>query len=66
LQYGSRLVFDVNIMDRSVTVYDRDGGVIALEAGDTFSHPLVPWLVFDVAELFADLELPAGPSTGSG
>ena len=56
----------MNIMDRSVTVYDRDGGVIALEAGDTFSHPLVPWLVFDVAELFADLELPAGPSTGSG
>ena len=57
LRYGSILVFDVDIENRCLMAYDRDGNVTIFEESKRFSHVLVPWLIFDVAQLFVGLDL---------
>ena len=55
--YGSGLVFDVSIDQRCVLVYARNGTVERFDATAHFSHDAVPWLSFDVAELFEGLDI---------
>jgi len=56
LAWGCPLVFDVEPLARSIVVHTRDGSR-TLDIGDRFSDPLVPWLTFDVSEVFERLEL---------
>ncbi|HTC29131.1 MAG TPA: Uma2 family endonuclease [Candidatus Acidoferrum sp.] len=56
LAWGCPLVFDVDPALRSIVVNTRDG-TRALQVGDHFSDSVAPWLVFDVDEVFARLEL---------
>jgi Uma2 family endonuclease len=56
LAWGCPLVFDVDPLPRAIVVHTRDGAR-PLGAGDRFSDPLVPWLTFDVNEVFERLEL---------
>jgi Uma2 family endonuclease len=56
LAWGCPLVFDVDPLPRTIVVHTRDGAR-ALGIGDTFCDPLVPWLTFDVCEVFERLEL---------
>jgi len=56
LAWGCPLVFDVDPIPRSIAVHTLNG-VRTLGVGDRFSDPLVPWLAFDVADVFARLEL---------
>ncbi len=56
LAWGCPLVFDVDPIPRSIVVHTRSGSR-TLAIGDRFSDPLVPWLSFDVSEVFERLEL---------
>jgi Uma2 family endonuclease len=55
LACGATLVLDVDPASRSVTAHAA-GGVRRYENGERFSHLAVPWMTFDVADAFADLE----------
>ncbi len=57
LTHGSLVVLDVNFLARTIDVHDKTS-VRTLRALDTFAHVLVPWLVFHVAEVFRDLDIP--------
>ncbi len=56
LAWGCPLVFDVDPLPRSIIVHTQDGAR-TLGIDDRFSDPLVPWLAFDVREVFDRLEL---------
>jgi len=63
LAAGSLLVLDVDPKRRRIGAHDRDG-VEAFESGQPFARASVPWLTFDVAEAFANLDrLPKGLET---
>jgi Uma2 family endonuclease len=56
LAWGCPLVFDVDPLARSIVVHTHDASR-TLGIKDRFSDPLVPWLTFDVSEVFERLEL---------
>lgn len=56
LAWGCPLVFDVDPLPRSILVHTRNGAR-TLGIGDRFSDPFVPWLAFDVRDVFVRLEL---------
>lgn len=53
LTCGSVLVLDVDPLARVIFVSDASG-VTRFQDGDTVEHCAMPWLRFDVAEVFAD------------
>lgn len=55
LTCGTLLVLDVDPAKRTITAHARDG-VREYNAGDRFQNDAIPWLVFDVAEAFEDLD----------
>jgi len=57
LSHGSLVVLDVDPLERTIRVHDRDGAAL-LRVGERFEHPAVPWLRFDVREAFEDLDIP--------
>lgn len=56
LQGGALLVFDVDPYRRTVRAHSA-AGVQDYTAADRFCHTAVPWLEFEVAELFADIDI---------
>jgi Uma2 family endonuclease len=56
LAWGCPLVFDVDPLPRSMVVHTQDA-TRTLAIDDRFSDPIVPWLSFDVREVFERLEL---------
>jgi|SRR5579862_8875906 Uma2 family endonuclease len=55
LATGAILVLDVDPYARTIAAHD--GSTIrAYRDGESFEHPAMPWLRFDVAEAFADLD----------
>jgi Uma2 family endonuclease len=56
LTWGCPLVFDLDPGPRAIVVHTRET-TRTLGIGDRFSDPAVSWLVFDVDEIFARLEL---------
>jgi len=56
LRHGSILVLDVDPKKRTIAAHATDG-VRKFEENDTFNHPAVPWLQFEIAPLFANLEI---------
>jgi Uma2 family endonuclease len=54
LATGSRIVLDVDPKARAIHVHDASGTQTLMQR-DRFSDPRFPWLEFDVAEVFADL-----------
>ncbi len=63
LSHGSIIVLDVDPLERTIRVYDRDGAAL-LREGDRFEHAAVPWLRFDVREAFGDLDIPEKQKRG--
>ncbi len=57
LSHGSLVVVDVNFLNRSIAVHDKNE-IHELREADRFAHPLVPWLAFDVRDVFQDLDIP--------
>ena len=57
LSHGSLVVLDVDFLTRRIAVHDSDK-IVELSEGDTFAHPLVPWLEFTVRDVFRDLDIP--------
>ncbi|HVA28904.1 MAG TPA: Uma2 family endonuclease [Candidatus Baltobacteraceae bacterium] len=55
LAWGTPLVFDVDPPARTIVVHTV-AGVRRLTQDDTFADPLVPWLTFDVSEVFDRLD----------
>ena len=55
LACGTLLVLDVDPATRTIVAHAA-GGTQRYVTGDRFEHPAVPWLLFDVAESFADLD----------
>jgi len=56
LQTGSVLVLVADPDKRTIVAHDSAGARNYL-VGDRFEHPAVPWLTFDVAVIFAKLDL---------
>jgi Uma2 family endonuclease len=56
LQTGSLLVLVADPDKRTIVAHDA-GGPRNYAVGDQFEHPAVPWLIFDVAVIFAKLDL---------
>ena len=56
IAYGSRVVFDVDPVERTVRAISA-AGERTLRSGDRFADVSVAWLTFEVAELFADLDM---------
>ena len=56
LKTGSVLVLVADPDKRTIVAHDS-GGPRNYSAGDRFEHPAVPWLTFDVAAIFAKLDL---------
>ncbi|MHB1798341.1 MAG: Uma2 family endonuclease [Vulcanimicrobiaceae bacterium] len=57
LATGATIVLDVDPMKRTIVAH-AFGETRTYEAGARFAHPALPWLDFEVAELFADIEIP--------
>jgi Uma2 family endonuclease len=57
LKHGSLLVLEVD-PDRYTIVAHAIDGITTFGKDDTFAHQAAPWLSFDLAPLFADLEFP--------
>jgi Uma2 family endonuclease len=57
LEAGSDLVLDVHPEARIIRAFAPGLNERTFAAGMTFEHPAVPWLRFEVAEAFADLDL---------
>ena len=55
LATGALLVLDVDPQARTIVAYDASG-VRTYQTGARFEQPAMPWLQFDVAEVFADLD----------
>ena len=55
LATGSVLVLDVDPKTRRIVAHAADG-VREYTRGDSFEHPALPWLQFDVDAIFADLD----------
>jgi Uma2 family endonuclease len=55
LATGAILVLDVNPHARTIVAHDASG-VRTYPTVERFEHPAMPWLRFDVAEAFADLD----------
>jgi Uma2 family endonuclease len=55
LKNGSLLVLDVDFETKRITAHSRDGVKIFSE-GDIFEHAAAPWLRFNVARIFANLD----------
>ncbi len=58
LAHGTTGACDVDPGERTLTAHFADGRVVALASGDRFADDVVPWLAFDLAELFSDLDIP--------
>lgn len=56
LAWDCLLVFDVDPAARSIVVRTNDSARTLTES-DAFADPLLPWLAFEVREVFARLEL---------
>ncbi|MDE2481785.1 MAG: Uma2 family endonuclease [bacterium] len=54
--WGCPLVLDVSVTPRAIVAITRDGAR-TYRPGDRFEHPAVPWLQFQVGEVFAKLDL---------
>ena len=59
LQTGSVLVLVADPDKRTIVAHGTDG-TRDYSSGDRFEHPAVPWLVFEVAAIFAKLDLLEG------
>jgi Uma2 family endonuclease len=57
LAHGALLVLDVDPAKRLIHAHSHNG-VSVHRAGECFSSPVVPWLEFEVDELFANLKIP--------
>jgi Uma2 family endonuclease len=57
LEAGSDLVLDVDPEARVIRAIAPGTDERTFAAGETFAHPAVPWLQFEVAEAFADLDV---------
>lgn len=57
LACGSVLVLDVDPSARGITA-NAQNGVRTYKSSDRFEHPLAPWLRFEVAQIFAELDEP--------
>jgi Uma2 family endonuclease len=55
LATGAVLVLDVDPYARTIVAHDRSA-VRTYKTGEAFEYPALPWLRFDVAEAFADLD----------
>ena len=55
LTTGAVLVLDVDPATRSIRAHAIDG-IREFAATDRFEHPAMPWLVFDVCDIFAGLD----------
>lgn len=55
LATGSVLVLDVDPYARTIVAHDGNA-IRTYKTGELFEHPALPWLRFDVAEAFADLD----------
>ena len=58
LTHGSQVVLDVDRLERTIMVYATGQEPTVLRVGDRFAHDAVPWLSFDVAEVFSNLDIP--------
>ena len=56
LEAGSDLVLDVDPVSRSIRAFAPGMEERTFAAGETFQHAAAPWLVFEVAEAFSDLD----------
>lgn len=56
LLYGAQLVLDVDPMRRAIDAYAPNEMHVCFGSGDRFAMPQVPWLQFNVEEIFADLD----------
>jgi len=56
LEYGSLLVLDIDPATRTLRAHVRDGEVRIFHAGEAFECTTLPWLRFEVAELFEGIE----------
>lgn len=59
LSHGSLVVFDVDPLERTITVHTQHTSPRTLRGVDVFADPSVPWLTFSVADAFANLDIPA-------
>jgi Uma2 family endonuclease len=57
LEAGSALVLDVHPQRREIRAFAPEAPERTFTQGETFEHPAAPWLRFEVAEAFADLDL---------
>lgn len=55
LATGSLLVLDVDPKKRTIETRAHDGAR-TFRTGERFAHPAAPWLVFDIDEVFAELD----------
>lgn len=55
LETGSVLVLDADPQTQTITAYSADGSRTFV-VSERFEHSAAPWLVFDVAEAFSELE----------
>ncbi len=58
LGHGCALSLDVDPETRTIVASDLEGNR-QFGSGERFSRKSVPWLVFDVAEAFEDLDMPS-------
>jgi Uma2 family endonuclease len=56
LEAGSDLVLDVDPVRRTIGAFAPVMDERTFAQGDTFEHPAAPWLRFEVAEAFSDLD----------
>ncbi|HEY9179395.1 MAG TPA: hypothetical protein VIO32_01670, partial [Candidatus Baltobacteraceae bacterium] len=52
---GSVLVLDADPKKQTIEAHAHDG-IRTFRRGEHFAHPAVPWLEFDVDEVFAQLD----------
>ena len=57
LKHGSALVLEIDPEKRCIVAHARDG-VRTYGQSEVFEHTAVPWLRFEIAPLFADLDFP--------
>ena len=56
LEAGSDLVLDVDPARRTIGAFAPGMDERTFAQGETFTHPAAPWLEFEVAEAFSDLD----------
>ncbi len=55
LATGCTVVLDVDPQSRTIETHSG-AGIMRFRSGERFRHPAVPWLEFDIDEIFADLD----------